>query len=616
MAKYSIVLNLTGTSVSNSKKLADNLERANQNAIALKKNLQGMPNIPTGGRGGYGGSYAPNINRGGSMVSPSVFMGSTFSTQSGFGTVFKFGGQLNTVIGMLDTAFSAAASIGRLSLKYNSALYFGGATLLKKGADILTSSQMGEGIRLLQRRQQARLGFGAGYAEAQSRADLLAASYGLDPSNVIASMNVLAGMRVGGKKISTAQAERLTQVGGLIAQQSGMSFETVMINIQQMMAQAVPSMRDIRQLLTHAPILGRYALDEMEKKGITGMSAMEYLQADKGAMMSIFERYLSENPALLTMRARGIAQRAQTSFYATLAENPAWLSMADRYSELMNTLATGASKLLTALTDSTAINLSINTFLELLSDAPTLIDKVAEKLDGFLYIAAEIAGVDVSGYKERAQVRTESEEQIRKYVAALLPSFRQFSELTGVTKPSDEVLIRTIMSTLGRAKGGASSFIVYEPYETDLGYYEYGFGGSKTWKRLSAEEQRKTFQKRYGYRPDFMFSSNIQSYLGGTVRNEAMMKFLAKETAKLNRTTALTSLGGEDLDGDSISGYGKDRKALTINFNAPIVDWDSTINTDDPQDVVNQVSENIEGAASRAIQIALLGATGKMNTRW
>ena len=616
MANYSIVLNLRGSAVTNSKKLADNLERADKAAKSLKGNLQGMPNVPTGGRGGYyggGGGHRPSY--GSSMGNGAVSAVTSFSTQSGLGTVFRFAGKLNTALAIADTLFRTAAQAVKIGAKFNIMAYIGGAQLLKKGADILTSSQMGEGIRLLQRRQQARLGFGADYAEAQERADLLAASYGLDPSNVIASMNVLAGMKVGGRKISTAQAERLTQVGGLIAQQSGMSFETVMINIQQMMSQAVPSMRDIRQLLTHAPILGRYALQEMEKKGITGMTAMEYLKADKGGLMAVFERYLSENPAILSMRARGIVQRAQTGFYATLAENPSWLGVADRYSEVMSSLAEGVSKIVTALGNATSINTSINSFLELLNDAPTLIDTFASKLDGWLVSAGELLGVDLRGYKERAQVRTESEEQVRKYVTALLPSFRAFESLTGIKNPSNEVLIRTIMSELSKAKGGISSFISYEPFEKDLKYTVYGMGGSSTLQTIPIEQQRLGFKRRYGYSPDFMFSSAIDSYVGGNIRKDAMIKFLSDRMARYRTATTLTT-GLTEQTGEAISGYGSDRKSLIINFNAPIVEWDSTINADDPQDVVNTVTETIEGAASRAIQIALLGATGTMSSRF
>ena len=632
MANYSIVLNLRGSAVTNSKKLADNLERADKAAKSLKGNLQGMPNVPTGGRGGYyGGVGGGRPTYGSSMGNGLVSAVTTLSTQSGLGTVFRFAGQLNTALAVTDAIFRTAAQAVKIGAKFNIMAYTGGAQLLKKGADILTSSQMGEGIRLLQRRQQARLGFGAGYAEAQERADLLAASYGLDPSNVIASMNVLAGMKVGGRKISTAQAERLTQVGGLIAQQSGMSFETVMINIQQMMSQAVPSMRDIRQLLTHAPILGRYALQEMEKKGITGMTAMEYLKADKGGLMAVFERYLSENPAILTMRARGVAQRAQTGFYATLAENPAWLTVAGRYSNVMDVAAKSLSRFLTSLTESDALATSITSFTVLMEKAPDLVDKVVKALDPFIARLYKIAGLPLGDVKGETIARREQERWVSEVVSANLPEFIETMKAKGIplqaSSQANEILLRDIIGLYG----GAGKFVTTQYPLSDLSltsqqfrkaypaewsrlynFFDPNYVGGSFGTRKKLLKQRATAEAAVN---PLLFMSEDWAKTGygaGLVSKDAIHDAIRGLTPEL-----LTQLGlGGSPSGEAISGYGSDRKSLTINFNAPIVEWDSTINADDPQDVVNTVTETIEGAASRAIQIALLGATGTMSSRY
>ena len=105
---------------------------------------------------------------------------------------------------------------------------------------------------------------------------------------------------------------------------------------------------------------------------------------------------------------------------------------------------------------------------------------------------------------------------------------------------------------------------------------------------------------------------------GAIVDDDLIRSTLSRKLDSGTDTTTPTYIPGfgGNGDGSDISGFGRDRKALTINFNAPIVDWDSNITTGDPQDVVNEVSETIEGAASRAIQIALLGASQKMTTRF
>lgn len=599
MANYSIVLNLRGSAVTNSKKLADNLERADKAAKSLKGNLQGMPNVPTGGRGGYyGGVGGGRPTYGSSMGNGLVSSVTTLSTQSGLGTVFRFAGQLNTALAVTDAIFRTAAQAIKIGAKFNIMAYTGGAQLLNKGAQILTSSQMGEGIRLLQRRQQARLGFGAGYAEAQERADLLAASYGLDPSNVIASMNVLAGMKVGGRKISTAQAERLTQVGGLIAQQSGMSFETVMINIQQMMSQAVPSMRDIRQLLTHAPILGRYALQEMEKKGITGMTAMEYLKADKGGLMAVFERYLSENPSLLSMRARGVVQRANTGFFANLAQNEKWLMLADKYSEVVEKLSSALSTGLTRLAQSPEIVTSVNRFVVLLENAPSAFSSISNFLERVIRTANKILGID----SPEARQRTDAERAVRGYVGYWVGrgggTFSDIYREKGWTIPKDpNLFIEDVMNRLG---------------VNLLPYVRFGipYGDDRFTRAVAKARAAGTPENYMRYHST---DAREAGYWLTHIKESPIYEALQNMTG--GNMGLLTALSGGGA-GEAISGYGSDRKSLVINFNAPIVEWDSTINADDPQDVVNTVSETIEGAASRAIQIALLGATGTMSSRY
>ena len=624
MANYSIVLNLRGSAVNNSKKLADNLERADKAAKSLKGNLQNMPKVPTGGGGGYRSQY-------GSSVGGYVNVATSFSTQSGLGSVYKFAGKANVYLAMIDAALRGAAKAVTTFAKINVVAYTGGAQLLKKGADFLVSSQFGEGIRLAQRRQQARLGFGEDYEEAQRRADLLAASYGLNPSDVVASMNVLTGMKVNGRKISTAQAERLTQVGGLIAQHSGMSFDTVMINIQQMMSQAVPSMRDIRQLLTHAPILGRYALQEMKKRGIKGMTAMEYLKADKAGLMAVFERYLSENPSLLAMRARGIVQQANTGFYAELTHVPEWLRLADRYSETMGVLAEAMKSLISAAVDSPALSTSLDALIEFLRSAPTLITALTSNLDSLLVSFGDFLPTSESGFIEAAQVRTAKRFALKSWVEKNYEAIAPHYETLGLQKNASRAEIIEAAYSKILSKGALDDFLTPKTFtnvyvdDYRLPMWQYTSEGKvEHWNAAAkgvmnhsfrveggAMIQRETYAKRH---KDFIpFGEEVQSIAGVTPNTEAIwtaISFVPKGVERLG------SLAGDSQQGEAISGYGADRKSLVINFNAPIVEWDSTINTDDPDDVVSAVSETIEGAATRAIQIALLGATGTMSSRF
>ena len=67
---------------------------------------------------------------------------------------------------------------------------------------------------------------------------------------------------------------------------------------------------------------------------------------------------------------------------------------------------------------------------------------------------------------------------------------------------------------------------------------------------------------------------------------------------------------------DDLRGFSRDRRSLVINFNDKLVEWNSTITTDDPQEVMDDVSQNINALVSAAIQKSLLSATNSMNSRW
>lgn len=72
-----------------------------------------------------------------------------------------------------------------------------------------------------------------------------------------------------------------------------------------------------------------------------------------------------------------------------------------------------------------------------------------------------------------------------------------------------------------------------------------------------------------------------------------------------------SAAGGKDL-----TGFNRDRRALEIHFHDKLVEWNSTIKTDDPQQVVNEVADTMDQLVAAAIQQALLGSTDKMATRF
>ena len=627
MASYNIVLNLKGNSVSQVERLADALERANRNASSLGGHLRSLrvSNVAADGtiRGGAQ-----------SVAGGSLGMMTQYSTGGGFNTTFRLLGRLGTSVGLAVTAIDTAVKfVRRVTIPATVAQYSIGPKLLQYGANVLTSSEMREGIRLLQRRQQARIGFGARYAAAQERADLLAASYGLDPSNTIAAMNVLAGLPIGttGRRISMYDAERLTQAGGLISQQSGVPFERVMTNIQQMMSQVTPTIRDIREMLNAAPILSKYAMDEMERQGISGVTSMDWLK-NQANIMTVLERFMAENPAIAAMQARGIVSRSRTQFYATLADNPDWLQVASRYENLMGSAAKGLSALLSAATGSESISMSINRLVTLFNEAPAIIDKFSEKLDKWVGKILKYAGVEFGTIEGEAQRKTEEELAMSKFVRSNLGTFRQrYQSLgldySGTTNQFANRVLRDLQST-----GWDLTTDLLTKGEVDA--MSYGQRLSYVRRNITRDPLIVSSMAMKGSWPDFMrgYQSSVipnraNAYASdfavtGRAGFEISLARAMDAVGTLSRnnggstTLGLRGLNGTTPLGDDIGGYGRDRKALIINFNDAIVKWDSTIESSQPQDVVNEVADNIEGITSRAIQVALLGASQKMTTRF
>lgn len=532
------------------------------------------------------------------------------------GVISKFG-VWGRVIGQVATA---TTGLVKGMAKAQGLFMFGGGRMLQFGANVLGSAQMSEGIRLLQRRQQARLGFGPEYERAQRRADMLAVAHGLNPADVVASLNVLTGLKVGRSKLSLAQAARFTQAGGLIAQQAGLPFETVMVNIQQILAQSGKNARDIRQLITHAPILSRYASQHMEARGISGVSSYDYLN-NKEVFTDVLQRYINENPSLLAMQGQGVVRMAQTEFYARLAENPKWLEVADKYSGMLKEIGEAAYDLVTAFTDSTTINASIRAFIALLKDIPGAIDNVAKWFDEKIGPIARFFGKDWGGYKEVGFIEAEREKAIKNYVSSNFAALTPYGlKRLGKTKASSAEIHTAIVEGLREGDPTFKRFVTETLYNPNMrAVFEGAPSDSFSGKKKLMTMPVGLMEQKMLSKGDYIFSSVVTSRVSGTINRGAISQYIARPS-----DDTLPPLTGADFKdgagltpgGTSVGGYGRDRKALVINFNAPIVEWDSTINTDDPNEVVQEVSASIESAASKAIQIALRGATGKMNQRW
>lgn len=691
MAGYNIVLNLGGNAVSNSERLATNLAAAAANATTLASALRSVgaayrsiPNrrftVPSAPR--QSRPYArplrtasrPAPARPYAQGAPYTRHRSTRIASWGYG--FSLGGfnaRLSSVLqpdenGMLfgmdagrlmrgvnvaGIAGNIMTSIGRALFKATKMATFSGPMIaggvMTAALRVLQSDWFAEGAKLISRRHQTREGMGPQYEQTLRNADIISAAYGLDRSTTLSSINVLAGLGVGAnnRKITLGEATGLTKVGGLIAQHAGVSFERVMTNIQQLLVTTAPNMRDIRELLNQAPILGKYALKEMEEQGLKGVDVRTYLK-DQGALLSVLKRYELSNASNAGMRARGMINMASQDAAALIASNnPFWSYIGNAGSGMIKALATSANKFMSMLVDNRSfLNMvkSLEMTIDMMGDkGVTLVDKLitlADRIAAYFKIelvdeqavkaavdreqALRAAMNDPSTRNEAYQSWLKQGIYTSKTEAGRREEFSRVYEQVAEQVARDEKML-----SLVQAKNDLQG-IESVPWRDRL---MRGFLGT-TWE-VSAKNKANIYrsQREALHAPDSVFTyltypdtlpNNMTTTQAAssmlTVARNALLKEVNSRIERLNSVEGFepskfnnlgSAAGGKDL-----TGFNRDRRALEIHFHDKLVEWNSTIKTDDPQQVVNEVADTMDQLVAAAIQQALLGSTDKMATRF
>lgn len=704
MAGYNIVLNLGGNAVSNSERLATNLAAAAANATTLASALRSVgaayrsiPNrrftVPSASRQSrpytrpLRTASRPAPARPYAQGAPYTRHRSTRIASWGYG--FSLGGfnaRLSSVLqpdenGMLfgmdagrlmrgvnvaGIAGNIMTSIGRALFKATKMATFSGPMIaggvMTAALRVLQSDWFAEGAKLISRRHQTREGMGPQYEQTLRNADIISAAYGLDRSTTLSSINVLAGLGVGAnnRKITLGEATGLTKVGGLIAQHAGVSFERVMTNIQQLLVTTAPNMRDIRELLNQAPILGKYALKEMEEQGLKGVDVRTYLK-DQGALLSVLKRYELSNASNAGMRARGMINMASQDAAALIASNnPFWSYIGNAGSGMIKALATSANKFMSMLVDN-------RSFLNMVKSLEMTIDKMGDKgttlVDKLITLVDRIAAyfkielVDNKAVKEavdreQAVRMAMGSSQIRErlyqgwlkngnYTSKTEAGRREefgmlYEQLTeqAVHNPRILALVKASndlqsIESLPWGARVATKTLALQPFAPVAGTASNLF----LWD-LSAKNKAKIYRAQhealnardstFRYLP---YADTLPSDMTAPLSASSMLTVGINEIVKelLSSMAQLMSVEGFDpskfnlgsaAGGKDLTGFNRDRRALEIHFHDKLVEWNSTIKTDDPQQVVNEVADTMDQLVAAAIQQALLGSTDKMATRF
>lgn len=664
MANYNIVLNLSGNAVSRAEKLANALARADVSAKSLAVSLRALGSVaqtiptrtirvsearptsrPVTDTGSYTrhkysrvGSYGYGFSIGGFSARLSTILQPDEN-----GNILGINAaKLSKALNITGLAMSVASAVGKGLIKAVASTTFANYAIGGLGTMFMTrllmSEGMSEGVRIIQRRNQAKLGLGESFLQAQQNADLLAQNYGLDRSQAISAINVLSGLKIAktGQKLSVNDATYLTRVGGLISQQAGVSFERVMTNFQQILVQSNPNLRDIRELLNQAPILGRYALDEMEKRGITGVDKNTYLK-DSSNLLSVLTRYDLENMSSPVMQARGMITVAQQDFFAKLAENRSWVQIAGNAANLLNSLGDALSKFITSITSNSRFQnsiLSLSNLFDLLARNSDSIVKLIDELSAKIY---GMLGVDIDGVDEREQsqrmttIRTVADRYSSDLFKLFVSSGYSRSKDPEIQKKEfDTFFLRAVTDWTWDPEKLASVQMKYPALYKGFDPNEIVSNANLARWKLANKHLNSLPADSVDFRSYYMPGGN-RPYMGNTPEFSSFMSVLGYETLKKwfisdlekmrNGQAGGFSVGGAGGSGttgteDDLSGFSRDRRSLVINFNDKLIEWNSSIVTDDPKEVENDVAQNLNELISAAVQKALLGATNTMNSRW
>lgn len=668
MATYTIKLNLGGDIISR-------LTQANALMSGLEQKAGRMSNRGGGGGGVTGTRYA-NLRgawheRANRMYDVSRRFGNRHSREDfmtdanrAFGSIrrmreqfvrnsFTPSGWMRNAGNMVGAVFDVAASV----IKSNPALMAGtavlgvaaagyavpklvGGLLYSTLSKTLNSASMTDAISNRMQMDMAQKGLGGSYSTALSDATRMAAEYGYSRAGMLSMINTVSGFEIGGEEIGTEIATDIARMVGKVSQLGGRPYDVVGLNMQQLLAADKPNLRDVRELIHAAPILNRYANEDMKRRGITDVSPYNYLQ-DRGNMLRALYRLDSELQPPSASAARGRVALAKENFWINLAGmdrlwesvGRAGESMFDRLSARINIwfqgfdtkqldhifddFVDGAEDVVSALLSLSQGILNVSEFLSMLNPFNWGEEKkyerdwrkdieqynIAERRKGVDSITEQFADKFIDNYLSNPNVRKnwgldegspEAQAQTLKETRdILLKGFKSryaptiasnITESDGALSEVDSIpqYVRTYYD-VGRKP------VFDKPQPVGVGFSQW-WGARETWNptTLKADPIPRTM------RPNPDFNINL----------DEINKFFDKY-GKL-----FGGASGSGSDTKKIEDLTKGSKSLIVNFNAPIVQMPTQITTTaSAESIMQALSRQIEEVTIRGLQMAFNNST-------
>ena len=454
------------------------------------------------------------------------------------------------------------------------------------GTKLLNSNNMAEAASNLMQMRMAEKGLGGNYQATLNRATQLAAEYGFSRVGMLNAMNMFTGLNVDGKKLTPEEASHLAEVVGKIAHVGGLSFDRVNVNLQQLFGQAVPSIRDIRELVGQAPFIGKLAMNMMEERGVQGDSR-DWLK-NKSNLRSVLDEFNELVESHPVMKARGQIALAKENF---------WMRIADGLSPYWDKIAQANEKLYSWLSDKIVnwiSNIDVN--------------KVGAKLDQFI--------LELDTFASAIQTIANTIGSIANGISFGQKQYGEFDPETGgvrmtwgLSTNKDAALFTTMANNIAKKKAYGREVSRIAEFAAKRAR-EAGHGDivQAAYDKLNSNEFIDAFVGTSSYF-NWRYTDDTKK-----IRKPTLSKLGIKAISDLFPAglRGITGTGGRSTDpnAQTVSNLSQGSKSVFINFNKEIVDMDINIaSVENIEELGRKLEPKIEEVVVRGLTIALNNAT-------
>lgn len=522
--------------------------------------------------------------------------------------------------------------IGQLGSGLKTFLAFRGARDIIGGAAffganrILQGESLGTAASDLMQMRMAEKGLGGLYKPALDAATNLASTFGFSRVGMLNAINMFSGLNIGSRKLSFAEAVNLATIAGKISHVGNVPFEKVNVNLQQLLGQQTPSVRDIREMVGQAPFLGKLAMQMMERSGISG-NYFDWLK-DKSNITAVLEKFDQLIETSPVLKARGETALAKQDFWIRIASDlaPYWdqLAKANRrmYEWLGDKIVGWVSKInpeeIGRKFDS--ILSDLNTFASALGGIASVISTVSRTVSDAWSILFPYSGAAQVGGKKYVVGRTYSPQYEPVYDAAgniagyslgkggLLHGKRlsSFEIIDAVNMARRGAANAFSLDSLGYAAAAAKAGIPSDSISLTYSRFAPVFKANKM-KYLSEISSR---QRKIGVVFDSLGKPSdwtIPEYFNYGLNPAAIREWYTQ----VNPYSDVMTGGTNGAATNELGGISKGARSLVINFNREIVNMPVNIDkVNDGADLANQISSQLYDVIVRGLNISLNNATG------